>query len=95
MELDRDDGPFAVTHGGVTVDLWIDGKTVSYMDMLMWISLATSLHAPSLAMPAGQTPEGLPVGVQIVGPWNGEDRLFDLAAAVEEALGGFKPPPGV
>jgi amidase len=73
----------------------VDGKTVSYMDMLKWISLATSLHAPSLAMPAGQTPEGLPVGVQIVGPWNGEDSLFDLAAAVEEGLGGFEPPPGV
>ncbi len=73
----------------------VDGKTVSYMDMLLWIGLATSLHAPSLALPAGQTPEGLPVGVQIVGAWNQEDRLFDLAAAVEETLGGFKPPPGV
>jgi amidase len=75
--------------------LQVDGTTVSYMDMLTWISLATSLHAPSLAMPAGQTPEGLPVGVQLVGPWHGEDRLFDFAAAVEEACGGFKPPPGV
>ena len=34
----------------------------------------------------------MPVGVQIVGPWNGEDRLFDIAAAVEESLGGFSPP---
>ena len=36
---------------------------------------------------------GIPIGVQIVGPWHGEDRLFDFAAAVEEGLGGFTPPP--
>ena len=75
--------------------LAIDGKSINYLDMLFWISLATSLHAPALALQAGQTPEGLPVGVQLVGPWNGEDRLFDFAAAVEEGLGGFRPPPGL
>jgi amidase len=75
--------------------LAIDGKTINYLDMLFWISLATSLHAPALALQAGQTAKGLPVGAQLVGPWNGEDRLFDFAAAVEEGLGGFRPPPGV
>ena len=74
-----------------TID--VDGKSVRYMSMLNWIALATSLHAPALALPAGQTAEGLPVGVQLVGPWGGEDRLIDLAAALEEALGEFSPPP--
>ncbi|HEY4942085.1 MAG TPA: amidase family protein [Rhizomicrobium sp.] len=73
----------------------VDGTSVPYISMLSWISLATALHAPALAVQAGQTAKGMPVGVQIVGPWNGEDRLFDFAAAVEEGLGGFKPPPGV
>jgi len=75
--------------------LAIDGKTMNYLDMLFWIALATALHAPALALQAGQTAEGLPVGVQLVGPWNSEDRLFDFAAAVEEGLGGFRPPPGI
>jgi amidase len=70
----------------------VDGTAAPYMSMLNWIALATSLHAPALAVPAGRTPEGLPVGVQLVGPSNGEDRLFDLAAAAEEILGGFSPP---
>ena len=70
----------------------VDGDTAPYMSMLNWIALATSLHAPALAMPAGRTPEGLPVGVQLVGPLNGEDRLFALAAAAEEILCGFSPP---
>ena len=73
----------------------VDGKPVPYPNIINWISLATALHAPALAVQAGQTAKGLPVGVQIVGPWNGEDRLFDFAAAVEEGLGGFRPPPGL
>ena len=73
----------------------VDGQTVPYMNLLNWISPATALHAPALAVQAGQTSQGLPVGVQLVGPWNGEDRLFDFAAAVEEGLGGFRPPPGL
>jgi Asp-tRNA(Asn)/Glu-tRNA(Gln) amidotransferase A subunit family amidase len=32
------------------------------------------------------------VGVQILGPWNAEDRLFDFAAVIEEASGGFRRP---
>jgi amidase len=73
----------------------LDGKPTPYPDILNWISPATALHAPALAVQAGQTASGMPIGVQIVGPLNGEDRLFDFAAAVEEGLGGFKPPPGL
>ncbi|HEY0300486.1 MAG TPA: amidase family protein [Rhizomicrobium sp.] len=75
--------------------LEVDGVAVPYPWILNWISPATALHAPALAVPAGRTAAGLPVGVQIVGPWHGEDRLFDFAAAVEEGCGGFAPPPGV
>lgn len=70
----------------------VDGQSVSYMTMLCWIALATTLHLPAIAMPAGLNGNGLPVGVQLVGPEHGEDRLFDLAAASEEGLGGFIPP---
>jgi amidase len=70
----------------------VDGKQERYGKMLGWISLATALHLPSLAVQAGRSPANMPVGVQIVGPLNGEDRLFDFAAAVEEGLGGFSPP---
>jgi Asp-tRNA(Asn)/Glu-tRNA(Gln) amidotransferase A subunit family amidase len=63
------------------------------MTMLCWIALATTLHLPALALPSGSDADGLPVGVQLVGPEHGEDRLFDLAAAAEEVLDGFAPPP--
>lgn len=70
----------------------IDGATEPFMKMVVWIALATFLHAPAVAVPAGQV-GGLPVGIQFVGPWHEEDRLFDLASAAEEILGGFQPSP--
>jgi amidase len=70
----------------------IEGRTWPFLTMVNWISLATFLHAPAIAVPAGRTGDGLPVGVQLVGTWNGEDRLFDFAAALEETLGGFTKP---
>ena len=70
----------------------VDGTPTPYSAILDWISPATALYAPALAVPAGQTAQGLPVGVQIVGPWHGEDRLFDYAFAVEEGTGGFRRP---
>jgi amidase len=71
----------------------MDGRNVPYPTMLGWIALATALHLPSIAVPAGRSRENLPIGVQIVGPWNGEGRLFDYASVVENILGGFAPPP--
>lgn len=70
----------------------VDGRSVPYMLMLSWISLATALHGPALALPAGRTDTGLPVGVQIVGPAHGEDRLFDFAYELDERTGGFHAP---
>jgi amidase len=68
----------------------MDGTKIPYMTMLNWIALATALHGPALAVPAGRTKAGLPVGVQLIGP--SEDRLFDYAHVLEERLGGFNPP---
>jgi len=73
--------------------LEVDGKPVSYMTMLAWIALATLLRLPAVAFPAGLNTAGLPVGVQLVAPRHAETRLFDVAAAAEEVLGGFVPPP--
>ncbi|HJW40626.1 MAG TPA: amidase family protein [Rhizomicrobium sp.] len=87
--------PFAHLQEGSFADrmLPVDNEMKPYNDLLDWISVGSALHVPALAVQAGQTAEGLPVGVQIVGPWHGEDRLFDYAFAVEERLGGFKRPP--
>lgn len=39
---------------------------------------------PALSIPCGRDDDGLPIGLQAVAPWHEEQRLIDLAAAIEE-----------
>lgn len=52
---------------------------------------------PALTVPAGHDPDGLPIGVQIVGPRWSEVSLIDVAATLETAgiLPRFQRPPDV
>ncbi len=47
---------------------------------------------PAVSVPAGRTPEGLPVGVQIIGRPFAEEMVLEAAAIVEAALGSWSPP---
>jgi amidase len=71
----------------------IDGRTHQYFDLLSWIALATALNLPATSMPVGRTTDGLPVGMQIVGPHLEDFTAIDFAMRAEEVLGGFVPPP--
>src|SRR6185437_4500824 len=51
----------------------IDGKEYPYPDQLAWPGIATLPGLPATAIPLGLSPQELPVGVQIVGPYL-EDR---------------------
>jgi len=70
----------------------IEGKTVNYLDYSSYSQWFNLLGNPGAVVPVGQSPEGLPIGVQIVGrPWD-EQRVLAVAAFVERA-GGWKEPP--
>jgi len=71
----------------------IDGKDQPYLDQLAWPGVATLPGLPSTAIPTGFAPDGLPVGVQIVGPWLEDRTPLKLAELIEREFGGFKPPP--
>jgi amidase len=48
---------------------------------------------PCAVVRAGTSPEGLPIGVQVVArPWR-EDVALAAAGQIESALGGWRPPP--
>jgi len=50
---------------------------------------------PATVVRCGTSPEGLPIGVQVVsGPWR-EDRSLAAAKVLEDALGGYRPPPDI
>jgi amidase len=65
-----------------------------YLDMFGWVGLATVAYLPATAVPVGYTAQGLPVGIQIVGPYLEDRTTLAVARCVEKTLGGFVPPPG-
>ena len=79
--LDALDAPVA----GVAVN-WLD---VTARTMAPW----SLLGFPVVAYPAGVSPAGLPVGVQLIGPPGGDVGLLD-AAALLDATGTDRLPPG-
>ncbi|NBH08839.1 amidase family protein, partial [Amycolatopsis sp. SID8362] len=70
----------------------IDGAEYPYFDQLVWAGLATMPGLPATAIPAGLSPEGLPVGVQVVGPMFEDRTPLRLAELLEERIGGFQAP---
>lgn len=70
----------------------IDGVEVPYFDQLVWAGLATMPGLPATAIPAGRSPEGLPVGVQLIGPMFEDRTTLRLADLLEHQIGGFQAP---
>jgi amidase len=64
-----------------------------YTDQPFWITHASLPGLPALAAPVGCTPDGLPIGMQIIGPLYEEDTAITFAELLAELTGGFMPPP--
>ncbi len=72
----------------------VDGTAVSHLMAMAWCGAIGSVLLPVVTLPVGLTPEGLPVGTQVVGPYLGDRRLLRLARLLDAAAGpGFTPPP--
>jgi amidase len=70
----------------------IDGRTVDYLDAVRHTQWFNCLAAPAAVAPIGRSPEGLPIGVQIVArPY--EDEIALGIAAILDAAFGYQPPP--
>jgi amidase len=66
----------------------IEGKVQhSYLDWMAACYLVTTLGVPAISVPAGFTPDGLPVGLQIITRARTESALLSIAAAFEAATG--------
>jgi amidase len=74
--------------------LRVDDREIDYKDQSAWSSIATLTGLPSTAMPIGLSGEGLPIGMQIIGPRLEDRTTIAFAHAVEREFGGFVPPPG-
>ncbi|MBV9552501.1 MAG: amidase, partial [Alphaproteobacteria bacterium] len=64
--------------------------TLSSTGDAIFNGLWTLLYMPCLTLPAGQGPDGLPVGVQLVGKRYTDARLLDVGLWVESRLGASR-----
>jgi amidase len=66
----------------------------NYMEFLNWIAHATLTGCPATSAPVGRTPDGLPVGIQIMGPFGEDATPITFAELLGREIGGFAPPAG-
>ncbi|MFN2426945.1 MAG: amidase [Candidatus Binatia bacterium] len=71
----------------------VGGQARPYFDLLAWISPATCAYLPATAAPVGRAADGMPVGVQIIGPYLEDRTTIDFAKKLAEVTGGFEAPP--
>ena len=74
-----------------TID--IDGKSFPYTSLIVWATVATLPGLPATVMPIGRSSSGLPIGVQIIGPFLEDRTTLTFARLMEREFGGFLPPP--
>jgi len=70
-------------------------KMTNYLDWMKSCYYITITSHPAISVPAGFTPEGLPVGIQIVGRYRDDFGVLQLAHAFEQANPCWKRRPAV
>jgi len=74
----------------------IDGKLYNYSDAcFIWADPASTCGLPATAVPIERSASGLPIGVQIIGPYLEDRTAIALAGLIEREFGGFVPPPSL
>jgi amidase len=72
----------------------VSGTERPYTDLYAWPGVVGVAHLPASVAPVGRTRAGLPVGIQIVGPYLEDRTPIAFAVQLEALLGGFQPPAG-
>lgn len=71
----------------------VNNRQVPVVDQIFWAGYSGVTWLPSTAAPIGQTSDGLPVGVQIIGPQYRDYECIQFAKLLEKEYRGFEPPP--
>jgi amidase len=87
---------FPHDHSGTINDriVTINGQLGSQAETLAWTGLVGVAYLPSTVVPVGRTAAGLPVGIQVVGPYLQDRTALWVAARLAEVVGGYVVPPG-
>jgi amidase len=86
---------FPHDHHGTSIGdrfVTINGQPRNQADTLAWTGLIGVVYLPSTVVPVGRTSGGLPVGIQVVGPYLEDRTTLFVAARLAELTGGYEPP---
>ena len=78
----------------LTLTFTVDGQSVPYLHGLCYPALSTVPGQPATAFPVGISREGLPIGLQAVGPYLEDLTPIRFTALLAREIGGFRKPSG-
>jgi amidase len=73
---------------------WVGGEQRPYWELVTWMAPAGACYLPATVVPVGRLSNGLPVGIQIVGPYLHDRTTLDVAKRLLAMLGGCPLPVG-
>jgi amidase len=71
----------------------VNNQKVPVVDQIFWAGYSGVAYLPSTAAPIGQTSDGLPIGLQIIGPQYADYATIAFAKLLEKEYRSFQPPP--
>jgi Asp-tRNA(Asn)/Glu-tRNA(Gln) amidotransferase A subunit family amidase len=75
-----------------TLTLTVNGRAEPYLHGLVYPALSTVPGQPATAIPVGISREGLPVGLQVIGPYLEDLTPIRFAALLAREIGGYRKP---
>jgi len=75
--------------------LRVDNVEIPYFKQVFWAGISGVVYLPSTVIPTGLNSQGLPIGVQIIGPEYGDLITIGVADALEQDGFRFVPPPAL
>jgi amidase len=78
----------------LTLTFTVDGRPVPYLHGLGYPAVSTVAGQPATAFPVGRSREGLPIGLQAIGPYLEDHTPIRFAALLAREIGGFTRPAG-
>lgn len=71
----------------------VDGRVVTYLEAMSYCQWFNALGNPAVVVPLGRSPEGLPIGVQVIGRPFEEEMVLAVAQEIESSSGELWKPP--
>ena len=72
----------------------VNGQPVSFVSQLAYPGLSVLTGQSATAFPVGLSDDGLPVGIQAIGPYLEDRTPIRFAGLLTEEIGGYRRPPG-